>query len=534
MTDTPPATSAESLLIERLVANGTDTVFGLPGGGPNLKMVGAAMSAGLRFVLAHAETSAAIMASTYGRLTGNPSAVIVTRGPGAASVVNGAAQATLDRAPLVVITDTVAEADRDRCAHQRIDQRALLAPVTKAGITLNPTTTATEVDELIATAMCAPFGAVHVDTDATAVESDLVVRGTDSTSVAKRIDDVDAALALLATASSPVVIVGDGATSEPTVCGLLEASGLPVLTTYQAIGMVDTEGDQHAGLFTNGAIERSMLARADLIVAVGLDITEPIPASWAYGAPVLSITATPTVDPYLPIEIELIGDIAATLRDLHVDHLPRSTWAADAGRVGRTHARVQLRRTRADAFGPLELVDALIAGRPDDVTVTVDAGAHFLAIMPMWPVDRPHGLLISNGLATMGFAVPAAIGAALARPGAPVLALTGDGGLAMTLGELETIARLELPVTVVCFNDAELSLIKIKQRDGQGGDDAVRFRAVDHAAQARAAGLAASTVTTAAELDAAVADASDWQRPRLIDARIDPSDYLHLIEVTRG
>jgi acetolactate synthase I/II/III large subunit len=177
-------------------------------------------------------------------------------------------------------------------------------------------------------------------------------------------------------------------------------------------------------------------------------------------------------------------------------------------------------------------VETAAAAVPDHLTTTVDAGAHFLAIMPNWPVAEPLRLLISNGLATMGFAVPAAIGAALARPGQPVLALTGDGGLSMVLSELETIARLDLPITVVVFNDAALSLIEIKQRADHGGRQAVRYQQVDFAAIARASGLDATVVVDDDELTAALA--GDWNRPRLIDARIDPADYPHLIRVTRG
>jgi acetolactate synthase-1/2/3 large subunit len=147
-------------------------------------------------------------------------------------------------------------------------------------------------------------------------------------------------------------------------------------------------------------------------------------------------------------------------------------------------------------------------------------------------VRQPHELLISNGLATMGYAVPAAIGAALARPGRPALALTGDGGLSMVLGELETIARLALPVTVVVFNDAALSLIEVKQTGGDGGAGAVRFGTVDYAAIARANGLAGVVVESRPQLREVMAHG--WDGPRLIDVRLDPSSYSALIKATRG
>ena len=123
------------------------------------------------------------------------------------------------------------------------------------------------------------------------------------------------------------------------------------------------------------------------------------------------------------------------------------------------------------------MVTTARAHAPAETIATVDSGAHMLAAMPLWEVDEPQRLLISSGLATMGYALPAAIGAALCAPGAPVIAFTGDGGLGMTLMEIETAVRLRLRVVVVVFNDAALSLIKIKQRPaGQGGADGGRLR----------------------------------------------------------
>jgi len=133
----------------------------------------------------------------------------------------------------------------------------------------------------------------------------------------------------------------------------------------------------------------------------------------------------------------------------------------------------------------------------------------------------------------MGYAVPAAVGASLARPGEPVVALTGDGGLSMVLAELETIARLDLPVTVVVFNDSALSLIEIKQGPSSGGPNAVHYLPTDFAAIAIASGLEGITVGSVDEL-VTVCRSSDWSRPRLIDARVDPSAYPRLLAATRG
>ena len=158
-----------------------------------------------------------------------------------------------------------------------------------------------------------------------------------------------------------------------------------------------------------------------------------------------------------------------------------------------------------------------------------------LVAMPLWEVPEPGRLLASSGLATMGYALPAAIAAALCAPRAPVVAFTGDGGLGMTLAEIETAVRLSLPVIVIVFNDAALSLIKLKQKPaGQGGDEAVRYRPVSFAAAAIAMGAAGAAVTTGQDLATALAAALRRPGPTVIDASVDPAAYLAVMDLSRG
>lgn len=572
--------SAANILASALRERGAEMAFGVPGGGPNLDVVGAMADNDIRFVLAHGETSACIMASVYGYLTGTLSAAVVTRGPGAAAAANGAAQATLDRHPLALITDTVPAAVAGRVPHQRIDQRAMLAPVSKASVTLGDDVDRAALDSLLRLATTAPAGTVHIDYDA-AAPSDLaaVAQQTLAAGVATGPDPemtaadqpfgqlTGRACDLLSVARRPVVIVGLGANAFDDLKALLETIGAPVLTTYQAIGAIPTEHDLCAGLFTNGASEAALLDRADLIIAIGLDPVEPIPAPWAYKAPVLSMGCHPVSAPYYPTTVELIGPLPQLVAALNIDDrfATDHDWQPTDGATYRRSTRAELEAwiddtqpgadgpggarhrggdgPRGDECGasasdrtgvtPLEVVQTVAAHAPETLTTTVDAGAHFLAIMPMWPVRRPKQLLISNGLATMGYAVPAATAAALARPGTPVLCFVGDGGLGMTVAELETIARLELPVTVVVFNDSALSLIRIKQRSGHGGPAAVSYRRTDFAAMARTMGMTGMAAGDQAEL-AATMEEIQWDRPNLIDVRVAPDQYAHLITVTRG
>jgi len=510
-------------------ARGADIVFGFPGGGPNLEVVGAAVDAGLRFVLTHGESTACMMAATYGLLTGRPGLAIATRGPGAACAVNGAAQATLDRFPLLVVTDCVPSAHRDEFGHQRFDQQQLFTPVTKwSGRLAQSPHAADVVRDALDLAAARPAGAVHMDYDPTGREVTVPATAVPSPSTD---ETIERATQIIGDAARPVAIVGvEAITSAPAVLAAIERLGCPVLTTYQAMGVVPEGHRQLAGLFTSGVIESSLLFQADLVVAIGFDQVEPMPTSWRYDVPVVSISEAPACATLMPITVEVIGPLASMLDRVVTEQ--RNEWHPDSGARVLAEARATLAATTAGGFGPLELVEAIVDAAPAGTIATVDAGAHFLAIMPFWPAVAPLQLLISNGLATMGFAVPAAIAAALATPGRPVVCMVGDGGLAMTLAELETIARLWLPITVVVFDDAALSLIEVKQKPGQGGAAAVRFAPVDYARVAAAMGLEATVVSTTA--GAAQVLAGGWDTPRLVDARIDPATYSRLIAATRG
>jgi acetolactate synthase I/II/III large subunit len=171
---------------------------------------------------------------------------------------------------------------------------------------------------------------------------------------------------------------------------------------------------------------------------------------------------------------------------------------------------------------------------PVGCRAAVDAGAHMFPVMAHWPARQAHEVLISNGLATMGFALPAAIASALAEPERPVIAFTGDGGLMMTLAELATAAERNCALVVVVFNDAALSLIDLKQQARGLPRRGCRSMPVDFAAAARALGVDGEQVTTIADLPVVLACALASRRPRLLDVAVDPSGYPALFTSIRG
>jgi acetolactate synthase I/II/III large subunit len=524
-------TSADpaSAIVAALAGAGTRLVFGVPGGGPNLDVVGAAAAAGLRFVLAHGETAATIMAATCADLTGAPGAVLVTRGPGLASAVNGLAHAALDRLPVVLIADTVPSA-ATRVTHQRIDQDALGRSVAKAAITVGGSRAA---EYAVRTALAAPRGPVVANMDESGAYTEARVcaeAGACAQAGARALTEA------LAAARRPVIMLGTGAVPRTeAVRKTLAGSGIPALHTYRARGVMPDSAAEAAGLVTGGTMEWPLLSTADLIVGLGVDEAEMIPAPWTYEARTILVTEgedhgyfTGATTLRMPLG-EALDVLAAG---------PGHDWPDGAGRAVKQDATRRLAELAVAAPGrlaPQQVVTTVRDGTPPEAIATVDAGAHMLVAMPLWEVPAPGRLLISSGLATMGYALPAAIAAALCAPGVPVVAFTGDGGLGMTLAELETAVRLSLQVIVVVFNDAALSLIEIKQQpDGQGGAEAVRYRPVSFAAAATALGAAGAAVSTAPGLAAALAAALRRPGPTVIDAAVDPACYPAVMDLTRG
>ncbi len=522
------------VLARGLATGGVRAVFGLPGGGNNLEVVGAVHSIGLPFVLAHSETAATIMAAVHADLTGAPSAVVVTRGPGAASAVNGAAQALLDRQAIIVLTDSVAARDRSRITHQYVDQRAMFRPVTKATADLGGHEPEQVITDALALAARHPRGPVHLDFDPSSTEAAQLARDESSDQVTE--DTLHAACDLLRAAHHPVVVLGLGARDVVTpVRDLLNGSHVPVLTTYRAKGVIPDHWANCAGLLTGATVESAVLARADVILAIGLDSVELIPAPWVYPAPVVSISSWVDPSDYLPRAVDLVGDLDQLVAGLSgsLD----SEWPAGSGKQFRQAGIALLVEEAEPAAGisPQRLIRRVRALAPAGTIATVDAGAHMLAVLPLWETEDRDEMIVSSGLATMGFALPAAIAAALARPNRRIVCFVGDGGLGMVLAELETLGRLNLPVSVVVFNDSRLSLIAVKQvSERHGGESAVAYCDIAFDRLADGFGISSHTVSTADGLDEAISASLTAIGPSLLDVRVDPSYYPGVLDAIRG
>ena len=279
------------------------------------------------------------------------------------------------------------------------------------------------------------------------------------------------------------------------------------MVTYKAKGVVPDRDPWFAGVFTNGALEQEIIDQADLLITAGLDRVELLPRPWTFRQPVADF-------------------------DDAREQLATSTW--DLAALQKTIASQREKLSVRSAGLQPDRVIALASEAMPNARVTVDAGAHMFPATLLWPVAEPGDFLISNGLSTMGFAVPAAVGAALVDRDRIVVALTGDGGLLMCLGELATLARERLRVAVIAFNDAALTLIDVKQRQRQFASAGVALGDVRWPSIAESFGVAAHVAASEPELRAALDAAARHAGPTLIDAHIDPAPYAEMIRIIRG
>ena len=534
-------TTAADAIVRAFAAAGTKRIYGVPGGGSSLDLIAAAKACGLDFVLARHETSAVIMAATDAELSGAPGVALCTRGPGVGNAANGMAHAALDRAPVVLLADGFAPAERAFATHQYFDHAAMLAPVTKAQLSVGQMAAGDAAAQAIAATLAAPRGAALIELSGSAAKQPAPVPASVSLPGLPAPDTaaIAAARRVLAGAKRPVIVAGlEAVDAAPELRALVAALGCPVLITYKAKGVVADADAHFAGIFTCGAAEGPVMDRADAVIMVGADPVEFIPKPWRWPVPVIEVATAPRALPYAAPAAALSGAIAPALTAL-AEGAARSAWdAAEIASLREGWLRALANDPKRGAgIGPQRLVEitqqaARKAGF--DPRVAVDAGAHMFPATTFWQCERPGDLLISNGLATMGFAVPAAIAAALHDPARGAIAFTGDGGLLMGLGELATAAVLGARVVVVAFNDATLSLIDIKKetRDLPGG--ALGWPRADLAAAMRSMGGLGLSANTEAELAQAMEQACAASGPVLIDVAVDPSGYPAQIKALRG
>ncbi|WP_439579654.1 thiamine pyrophosphate-dependent enzyme [Elioraea sp.] len=534
------ARTAADVLADALAQLGVSRIFGVPGGGSSLDLIEAAARAGIPFTLARHEGSAAMMATASAEVTGRPGAVLVTKGPGLANAANGIANASLERAPVLLVTDGFTPTQAGYVTHQVFDQAAFMAPLVRGYAVTSGPDLGARLAELVAAmhGPCRGPAVLEMTGEAARRLADTVTLVTPIGGTAPDPEALASAAALLRDAQRPVIVAGLEARDDAaSVRALARALGAPVLVTYKAKGVVSDDDPLFGGIFTGGAAEAGVVDQADLILLAGLDPVELILQPWRYRVPVVDVARFRRPVHYAEPAVVIEGAIGAAL-DALAARASATRWSAGAIAEARKAWLGTLANPGAgDRIGPERVVTlaAEACARAElHPRVAVDAGAHMFSATSFWPCREPNDLLISNGLASMGFALPAAIAAALAEPERRALAFTGDGGLLMCLGELATAASAGARIVVIVFNDGSLSLIDLKKGRRALPHGSVGWAHPGFAEVARGLGCAGFTVATVAAYRAALDAALAVPGPAVIDVRIDAAGYPEQLRAARG
>lgn len=533
------ATTVE-VLVEAFEAMGTPFFVGHPGG-ETVEIMDAARDRQVRFILMKQETAGAMMAATWGEITGSPGVCVSTRGPGAANMVNGVAHAWMDRAPLIAITDQYPSPTLETGLRQVLDQQALFAPITKWHTTIHAKSVRQQIRRAIRVATAPAPGPVQFDmpSNETMVEAAELIAEPPLVPNLIAIEPDRAALKvplqMLAKAKRPILLAGLGVfwdkASEEFVA-LAERLGAPVLTTSKCKGVIPEDHPLRAGCIIGGLIERELVMQADLIVTVGLDAIELQPKPWPYTVPVLSLANVPSLDALVPAEAEIVGNLRTLLAGLAEFAADGAGWGEAAAKTFRAQVTKAL-DVPTQGISPQGAMEVARAVLPRETVATCDAGASRLLVVQKWQSYGPREFLTSNGLGSMGFAIPGALGARMAYPGRPVVAFAGDGGFMMALAELQTAVRENLPIIVVVFDDQEIALIRVKQEIKGIAKHGIGIGGIDWEHLAKGFGADGVTVETEQQLGDALAAAVKSGRTTVIGARIDGSCYVDQFNALR-
>lgn len=526
---------ASDVFVECLEAEGVRYVFGIPGE-ETLDLNESLADSSIQFVPVRHEQGGAYMADAYGRLTGRAGVCLGTLGPGATNLVTGVADAFLDRAPLVALTG---QSDIERMhkeSHQYIDLIGILRPIVKWNARVSsPEIVPEVVRKAFAVAESEKPGATHLE-----LPEDVMARPLNASPLPRHAPvqpepgskELQRAADLIDAAENPLVLAGNGAIRGHAARALrsfVHNTGIPVAESFMAKGLIDYRDPKAFGTVGLQARDYELAGfdDADLVIAVGYDLVEHSPEHWNPRRDkqiVVIDSVAAEIDQYFTPHVELVGDVANVLARLAAACTRSQTTAASS----RLHELVMgaLNDARDDDHFPLRpprvLCDIREALGRDDILVS-DVGLHKLWIGRMFPACEPGTVLIANGLAGMGFALPTAIGAKLVHPERKVVAVSGDGGFLMNAQELETAGRLRTPVVNIIWENRQFGSIVWKQDKKFGRHFGVDFGNPDFVKLAEAFGLPAWHCESAEDFPRLLAHALTLDLPSLIAVPIDYS-----------
>ena len=546
----PPRASVASgadIVLRALEAEETEICFGMPGGAILPIYDAIARGTTMRHVLVRHEQGAGHMAEGYARASGRPGVVLATSGPGATNLVTPIADAKMDSIPLVCITGQVRTEVIGTDAFQECDIVDVVRPLVKGAWQVREVSKLAEIVHTAFALACGGRpGPVLIDIPRDIQEASVPAASeplsapTRSSPITAEPEQIRRAAAMIEGAERPVLYVGGGAQGCAEAVRLLaERVGIPVVTTLMGKGAFPESHPLFAGwpgMHGTKAANRA-LHRADLILAAGVRFDDRVTGrvdAFAPDAQIIHIDIDPREHgkirrPDLAVHADLRGALAGLAAAVAVPPAGRVAWRERIAGWERRHPLGHPTPMPGSALKPQEVltrIDELVAGH-EDVVWTTGVGQHQMWAMQYTRVDRPRSFVTSGGLGTMGFGLPAALGAQLARPGATTVCIDGDGSFQMTLQELATAVAERLPVVVVILNNARLGMVEQWQTmfyEQRRSACDLRAGIPSFSVIASGYGALGLEVATEEELEAAFATALAAEGPAVLDVHVDATE----------
>lgn len=550
MTDSEKLYGAD-LVVDSLINHDVKYVFGIPGAKID-RVFDTLEDKGPQLIVSRHEQNATFMAQGIGRITGKPGVVIATSGPGISNLATGLVTATAEGDPVLAIGGQVKRSDLLKRSHQSMNNVAMLEPITKYSAEVQDANTLSEtIANAYRRAKSGKPGASFISIPQDVTDSPVSVKAIKPLTAPKlgsaSVEDINYLAQAIRNAVLPVLLLGNGASDEKVTASirkLLESVKLPVVETFQGAGIVSRELEEETffgrvGLFRNQPGDM-LLKKSDLVIAIGYDPIEYEARNWnaEISARVIVIdVAQAEIDTYFQPERELIGNIADTI-DLLLPAvngyaLPQGSVEYLQNLKKNLDGDIKFdRQSKEGLVHPLDVIDILQDQTKDDMTVTVDVGSHYIWMARYFKSYEARHLLFSNGMQTLGVALPWAISAALVRPNKTVLSVSGDGGFLFSAQELEVAVRLKLPIVHMIWNDGRYNMVEFQEEMKYGRSAGVQLGDVDFVKYAEAFGAKGYRVDSKESfketLEQAIKESANG--PVLIDIPIDYKDNGRLGE----
>lgn len=522
-----------------LSARGVRYAFGIPGG-PSLPYMDAFRDEGVEFVLVKNEAAGGIMATVYTQLTGEPAVCHATFGAGATNLTSGVGCAYLDRTPLLALTTEMSEANLHRNVQMNIDQQTLFKPITKWTARLSVDRVSETIDQALDVAFSEVPGPVYVGVPADIADQEAAAGGNGAASAPNITGPAPASPSSLeslhstvAQAKRAVLAIGLSVVRlglQDKLVRLAELLGAVVVLTPMAKGIIAESHPTYLGVLFHAASDlmTPILEQADLIIGVGYDTVEFNYEDWLPDAPLVHIDSMPADVPAGFQVTNVVGALESSIDSLLAGPAPNSQWDLHAIRDTRKTMETAL-RPRSSRLTPSDVLDELRDMLPDEGIMACDVGAHTHLIGQLWRSPGVRRQIMTNGWSSMGFGVPAAIGAKLAEPETPVVCVSGDGGFLMNMGDLVTARRLGLQIVFVVLADNRISLIEVKQQWRELPEYGVNLYDGSLLQSDRLLGLPVFTARTRDGVKDALRKAFAGDGPSVVEAVVDGSVYGKLI-----